>query len=149
MKTRMLGAALGIAALSGLLVASPAQARDDVASAHVNPYRDHGGGSVRAAVDFTSRTRVVFRNFTVRDICPGDNAPVKAQIVWVHMDGTKGRSAWRSDTNGCGAHGTNFGTITHTGSKHIRKVYLSLRVYARSGGIRAVALSDDEDNEYT
>ncbi|MCG5216526.1 hypothetical protein [Streptosporangium sp. KLBMP 9127] len=149
MKTRILAAALAIAALSGLLVASPAQARVDVVSAHVNPQRGHGGGSVRAAFDFVNRTKVVFRNFTVRDICPGDHAPVKAQIIWVYMDGTKGSSAWRSDTNGCGAHGTNFGTITHIDRKHIRKIYLSLRVYDRSGEIFAIAISDSEDNEYT
>ncbi|MEV4175123.1 hypothetical protein [Nonomuraea sp. NPDC049709] len=144
MKTRILGAALGIAVLSGLLVASPAQARDGVASASVPPYRDLGGGSVRATVDFVSRKKVVVRNFTVRDICPGDNAPVKARFVWVHTDSTTGSSAWRKDTNGCGSHGTNFGNITRTGTKPIRKVYLHLEV-----GTRAFALSAVQDNQYT
>jgi hypothetical protein len=146
LKTRILGAALGIAVLSGLLVPIPAQAKDDVASAYVPPYRDNGGGSVRATIGFANRKKVVVRNFTVRDICPGDNAPVKAQIVWVHMDGTTGHSAWKSDSNGCGTHGTNFGTITRTSTKRMRKAYLSLRVYAREGGIRAVQISYEVDN---
>ncbi|MCG5213431.1 Tim44 domain-containing protein [Streptosporangium soli] len=143
MKTRILGAVMGIAVLSGLLVASPAQARDGVASASVPPYRDLGGGSVRATVDFTSRTRVVVRNFTVRDICPGDNAPVRARFVWVYTDSTDGSSAWRSDTNGCGSHGTNFGNLTRTDRKHIRLVYLHLQV-----GTQSFAFSAHQYNQY-
>jgi hypothetical protein len=143
LKTRILGAALAVAALSGLLVPSPAQARDGAASASVPPYRDLGGGSVRATIDFTSRKRVVVRNFTVRDICPGDNTPVKARFTWVHTDSTTGSSAWRSDTNGCGDHGTNFGNLTRTGTKSIRKVYLHVR--AREGSF---AFSADQYNQY-
>ncbi|GAA1663989.1 hypothetical protein GCM10009733_072190 [Nonomuraea maheshkhaliensis] len=45
MKTRILGAVPGIAALSGLLVPSPAPAKDGVSSARVDPARGHGGGS--------------------------------------------------------------------------------------------------------
>ncbi len=150
MKTRMLGAVMGIAALSGLLVPIPAQAQDGVSSARTNvPGSRYGGGSVRTTVDFINRKKVVFRNFTVRDLCPGDNLPVRAQIVWTHTDGTTGRSAWRKDTNGCGDHGTNFGNITRTGTKPIAKVYLKVQVYARSGGIRAFAYSADRDNQYT
>ncbi|MCG5219967.1 hypothetical protein [Streptosporangium sp. KLBMP 9127] len=131
MKTRILGAVMGIAALSGLLVASPAQARDGVSSAHVKPFtsgagRDYGGGSVRATVDFVSRTKVAFRNFTVRDICPGDNLPIKARVYWYHTDGTDGYSAWRSDTNGCGDDGTNFGNFTRRGSKSISTVFVQV-----------------------
>jgi hypothetical protein len=143
LKTRMLGAALGIAVLSGLLVASPAQARDGAASASVPPYRDNGGGSVRATVDFTSRTRVVVRNFTVRDICPGDNTPVRARFIWVRTDRTDGTSAWRSDTNGCGTHGTNFGNLTHTDRKPISKVYLHVQV-----GGHSFAFSAHQYNQY-
>jgi hypothetical protein len=146
LKTRILGAALAIAALSGLLVPSPAQAKDDVASAYAPPYRDNGGGSVRATIGFANRKKIVVQNFTVRDICPGDNAPVKAQVIWVHMDRTKGYSHWRTDSNGCGTHGTNFGTLTRTSTKRIKYAYLSLRVYDREGGIRAVRISDDVDN---
>ncbi|MEV5496140.1 hypothetical protein AB0M50_12170 [Nonomuraea fuscirosea] len=149
MKTRMLGAALGIAVLSGLLVASPAQAKDGVSSARVDPFRGHGGGSVRATVDFVSRTKVRFRNFTVRDICPGDNLPVRARVHWKHTDGTNGRSAWKSDTNGCGDDGTNFGTITRTGSKSISRVYLEVSVLD-PGGIsqRVYKLSTSRYNQY-
>ncbi|MGP4096641.1 hypothetical protein [Nonomuraea sp. KM90] len=131
MKTRILGAALGIAALSGLLVASPAQAADGVSSARVDPFesaegRDYGGGSVRATVDFVSRTKVVFRNFTVRDLCPGDNLPIEGRVWWEHTDGTYGYGAWKSDTNGCGDDGTNFGNITRTGTKSISRVYVQV-----------------------
>ncbi|MEV5895784.1 hypothetical protein [Nonomuraea fuscirosea] len=126
MKTRILGAVMGIAALSGLLVASPAQARDGVSSVRIDPSGGYGGGYVRTTVDFTSRTRVVFRNFTVRDICPGDNVPVRARLHWIHTDRTDGRSAWMSDTNGCGDDGTNFGTSIRTGTKSISKIRLEL-----------------------
>ncbi|MEU8358373.1 hypothetical protein AB0C27_20380 [Nonomuraea sp. NPDC048882] len=150
MKTRILGAVLGIAALSGLLVPSSAQAAaDGVSSARLNGWGKHGGGSVRANVDFVNRKKVIFRNFTVRDLCPGDNAPVRARVVWIHTDGTTGHSAWRKDTNGCGDHGTNFGTIIRTDTKPIKKVYLHLQVYARSGGIRGFAFSADRYNQYT
>ncbi|MEV5890002.1 hypothetical protein [Nonomuraea fuscirosea] len=142
MKTRMLAAALGIAALSGLLVPSPAQAADEVAYAYLPPIReDIGGGSVRATIGFASQKKIVVRNFTVRDICPGDNAPVKAQVVWVHRDGTRGSSRWRTDSNGCGTHGTNFGTIARTSHKRIKYAYLSLRVYDREGRIAGVQIS--------
>ncbi|MEU8364314.1 hypothetical protein AB0C27_50685 [Nonomuraea sp. NPDC048882] len=65
------------------------------------------------------------------------------------MDGTTGHSAWKSDSNGCGTDGTNFGTITLTSTKRMRSAYLSLRVYARSGGIRAIHISREVDNEFT
>jgi hypothetical protein len=130
LKTRILGAALGIAVLSGLLVASPAQARDGVSSARVGrlvgPDQDYSGGSVRATVDFVSRTRVVFRNFTVRDLCPGDNHPTKGRVWWKHTDGTYGYGAWKWDRNGCGDDGTNFGNLLRTGTKSISRVYVQV-----------------------
>ncbi|WP_327108041.1 hypothetical protein [Nonomuraea glycinis] len=147
MKTRILGAVLATAALSGLLVASPAQAKDGVSTARVDPKGDMGGGSVRATVDFVSRTKVVYRNFTVRDLCPGDNLPVRARVYWKHTDGTTGHSAWKSDTNGCGDNGTNFGNITRTGSKSISRVYLEVSVYIRPGQ-RAYDLSETRYNQY-
>jgi hypothetical protein len=147
LKTRILGAVLGIAALSGLLVASPAQARDGVSTARVPPVRDGGGGSVRATVDFVSRTKVVFRNFTVRDLCPGDNLPVRARFGWKHTDGTNGHSAWRSDTNGCGDDGTNFGNLARIGSKSISRVYLQVSILTKTGQ-RIYDLSTPRYNQY-
>jgi hypothetical protein len=147
LKTRILGAALAIAALSGLLVASPAQARDGVSSARVeNPDRA-GAGYVRTTVDFTSRTRVVFRNFTVRDICPADNHGVWAQVQWTHTDGTTGRGAWKKDTS-CGSHGTNFGNILRTGTKSISKVLVTVCITKRSGSHLACAYSLSRYNQY-
>ncbi|MFI7452388.1 hypothetical protein ACIBQX_33175 [Nonomuraea sp. NPDC049714] len=147
MKTRILGAALGIAVLSGLLVASPAQATDGVSSARVD--YGSGAGSVRATVDFVSRTKVVFRDFTVRDICPGDNLPVKARFMWTHTDGTGGTAAWKADTNGCGGDGTNFGDFIRTGSKSISRINLEVCVYNRSNGELSCAYSGPRDNQYT
>ncbi|MEV5895662.1 hypothetical protein [Nonomuraea fuscirosea] len=148
MKTRILGAALGIAALSGLLVASPAQAFDGAASARVKPSGRDGGGSVRASVHFVNPKKVVFRNFTVRDICPGDNLPVRARVAWKHTDGTNGHGVWKWDRNGCGDHGTNFGNITRTGSKSISRVYLEVQVKTRSGQW-VYSISARRYNQYT
>jgi hypothetical protein len=148
LKTRILGAALGIAALSGLLVASPAQARDGVSSARVVHPHSPGAAYGRAAVDFVSRTKVVFRNFTVRDICPGDNRPVRARLAWRHTDGTTGRGAWKKDTNGCGDDGTNFGNFNRTGSKSISKVFLEVCLYRASGQILVCGNSPDRYNQY-
>ncbi|MFB4276134.1 hypothetical protein ACBJ59_12640 [Nonomuraea sp. MTCD27] len=139
---------LGIAALSGLLVASPAQAADGVSSARVeNPDRA-GAGYVRTTVDFVSRTRVVFRNFTVRDICPADNHGVRAQMEWTHTDLTTGYSAWKVDTS-CGSHGTNFGNFVRTGPKPIRVVRVRVCIYKRSGQHLACDYSLSRDNQYT
>ncbi|GGP02809.1 hypothetical protein LDL08_12655 [Nonomuraea glycinis] len=146
MKTRILGAALGIAVLSGLLVASPAQARDGVSSARIDTAR-YGGGSVRATVDFVNRRKVVFRNFTVRDLCPGDNLPVRARAWWRHTDGTNGYGAWKSDTNGCGDDGTNFGNITRRSTKPIAMVWVEVSVYIRPGE-RTTKISKTRDNQY-
>lgn len=128
MKTRVLGATVAIAALSGLLVPSPAQARDGVSTPR--PLKRSGAASVRTTVDFVSRTKVIFRNFTVRDICPNDFYVVKAQIRWTHTDETEGKSAC---DNGCGSHGTNFGNLVRSGSKPIAKVRLYVCIYKLSG----------------
>ncbi|MFB4282326.1 hypothetical protein ACBJ59_44020 [Nonomuraea sp. MTCD27] len=135
MKTRMLGAALAIAALSGLLVASPAQARDGVSSARVRVDTGipGGGALVTTTVDFVNRRKVIFRNFTVRDLCPGDNRPVQARAWWHYTDGTTGKSAVRTDSNGCGDDGTNFGNITPPSTKGISSVYLEVWLYTGSG----------------
>ncbi|MFI7455766.1 hypothetical protein ACIBQX_50500 [Nonomuraea sp. NPDC049714] len=90
------------------------------------PYRDYSGGTVRATVDFRNRTKVIFRNFTVRDLCPGDNFPTKGRIWWKHTDGTTGYGAWGWDRNGCGDDGTNFGNLTRTGTKAISSVYVQV-----------------------
>ncbi|MEU8356348.1 hypothetical protein AB0C27_10095 [Nonomuraea sp. NPDC048882] len=148
MKTRMLAAALAIAALSGLLVASPAQAADGVSSIRIDPSRGDGGASVRTTVDFVSRTKVVFRNTTVRDLCPGDNMPVRARIIWRYTDGTNGYGAWKSDTNGCGDDGTNFGTSIRTGRKSIQRIFLEVSFVTRSGQ-RLNAYSQSRYNQYT
>ncbi|GAA1637549.1 hypothetical protein GCM10009733_038300 [Nonomuraea maheshkhaliensis] len=137
MKTRTLGAALAIAMLSGLLVASPAQARDGVTSGRTQ--RPSGGnGYARATVDFVSRTKVVFRNFTVRDLCPGDNLPVKARIVWKYTTGSWHTGAWRKDTNGCADKGTNFGNVTLSRSRAISAVTLELCVYNKNSDFHCV-----------
>ncbi|MEV4179509.1 hypothetical protein, partial [Nonomuraea sp. NPDC049709] len=139
LKTRMLGAALGIAVLSGLLVASPAQARDGVSSGRTN--RPSGGdGYAQVTVDFVSRTKVVFRNFTVRDLCPGDNLPVKARIVYKYTTGTRTWRTlpWKKDTNGCADRGSNFGNVTLSRSRSISAVTLELCVYNKKSDFHCV-----------
>ncbi len=149
MKTRMLGAALAIAALSGLLVPSPAQAKDGVVDVRVSPSRGKGGGSARAHVDFVNKKKIVLRNFRVRDICPNDSYWVRAQIVWVNVDGSKGYGdrIWRD--NGCG-HSYNYGTFTHTSTKPIRYVRLQLIMFdSHVNGGEYSKYSGLRDNPYT
>ncbi|MEV0309327.1 hypothetical protein [Nonomuraea fuscirosea] len=69
----------------------------------------------------------------MRDICPGDNLPVRARVAWRHTDGANGHNAWKWDRNGCGDNGTGFGNITRTGSKSIMRVYLEVQVQWRPG----------------
>ncbi|MEV0166676.1 hypothetical protein [Nonomuraea fuscirosea] len=137
MKTRTLGAALVIAMLSGLLMASPAQARDGVTSGRT-AVPGGGNGYAQVTVDFVSRTKVVFRNFKVRDLCPGDNLPVKARIVWKYTTGTYHWGSWRKDTNGCRDKGTNFGNFVRSGKKAISLATLELCVYNKKSDFHCV-----------
>ncbi|GGP05424.1 hypothetical protein LDL08_06395 [Nonomuraea glycinis] len=137
MKTRILSAALAIATLSGLLVASPAQARDGVSSGRTT--RPSGGnGYAQVTVDFVSRTKVVFRNLKVRDLCPHDNLPVKARAVWKYTTGSWHTGAWKKDTNGCRDKGTNFGNYVRSGSRAISAVALELCVYNKKSDFHCV-----------
>ncbi|MEJ1105683.1 MULTISPECIES: hypothetical protein [unclassified Kribbella] len=146
MKTRILGAAVGIAAVGGLLTAVPAQA-EGLTSARVE-WRT-GAGSVRTTVDFTSRTRVVFRDFTVRDICPGDNLPVRAEVTWVHTDGSSGVGNRKADTNGCGPNGTNFGDFIRTGTKPLKYVFVKVCIYRVPDGDLICQAGEAHNNPYT
>ena len=148
MKTRILGAVVGITALlGGLLVASPAQALDGLDFKFV----DQGGesrGYVQADVDFRSRTTVVWQDFLVRDVCPGDGRPVRARVGWTNADGTQGVGSWKADTNGCGPDGTNFGDIWHIGSKSVARAWMTVCVYTESGGNEVCANSPGRDNPH-
>jgi hypothetical protein len=150
-KTRILGAAVGIVAVvGGSLVASPAQATDGFDSARVYYKGDSGsGGYVRADIDFLSRTEVVYRDFTVRDVCPGDGLPVRAQISWRNADGTFADiGSWKADNNGCGPNGTNFGDIRISRPKALAKATLTVCVYDQSIGNLRCATSGGRDNPY-
>ncbi|MCF6475885.1 hypothetical protein FAF44_47245 [Nonomuraea sp. MG754425] len=137
MKIRVLSAALAVATLSGLLVATPAQARDGVSSGRTS--RPSGGnGYAKVTVDFVSRTKVVFRSFLVRDLCPGDNLPVKARIVYKYTTGSWRTLPWKKDTNGCADKGTNFGNVTLSRSRSISAVTLELCVYNNKSDIHCV-----------
>lgn len=149
MKTRILGAAVGIAAVLGsLLVASPAQASDGPDWVRVYYSADLNGGEAQATVDFVSRTVVVWRDFTVQDTCPGDGLPVRARPEWTYADGTRGVGAWRADTNGCGQDGTNFGDIRISRSKAVARVAMTVCVYSQSEGNLRCATSQGRDNQY-
>ncbi|MGN9786356.1 hypothetical protein ACTMTF_33360 [Nonomuraea sp. ZG12] len=147
MKTRILGAVMGIAALSGLLVASPAQARDGVSSARVSNPDRAGAGYAQTTVDFVNRKKVIFRNFKVRDICPADNHGVRARIEWIHTDRTRGYGAWKKDTS-CGSHGTNFGNFVRRGSKSIKLVYVKVCISTKKGQHLACKEGKWRHNQY-
>ncbi|ADB35612.1 hypothetical protein Kfla_6620 [Kribbella flavida DSM 17836] len=138
--------------LSGLLVASPAQATDGSVSARVYyPNTSGSGGEARAYLDFTGRSDVTVRNLTVRDICPGDGRPVRAVLVVLDTDGKRTTiPPYYSDRNGCGSDGTNFGTYSLGLSDgwRIKSISLKVCVYNSSGNLKC-ATSAGRDNPYT
>lgn len=138
MKTRVLRTAVGLAAvLGGLLIASPAQASDGPVGARVYTEGSSGsGGAASADIDFFSRTGSIFWDFTVRDVCPGDNLPVRAYIKVVGPNGEVGLHYVGSDTNGCGSHGTNFGNIEVNGLSSVAKAGVKVCVYNSTGNLR-------------
>ncbi|WP_432947039.1 hypothetical protein ACQPXM_09860 [Kribbella sp. CA-253562] len=149
MTRRVLGAVVGIAVLlGGLLVATPAQAVDGLEFVYVGEQWDEPEGRAEAHIDFRSRTSVVFRDFTVRDVCPGDGLPVRARAGWTYTDGSPGVSSWKADTNGCGPNGTNFGDISHTGSRVVARAWITVCVYRQSGGNVRCETSYGLDNQY-
>ncbi|MFC0627708.1 hypothetical protein [Kribbella deserti] len=149
MKTRVLKAAVGAAAvLGGLMVATPAQATDGPVAAQVYyPGTSGSGGVAKASLDFTSRTRVVYNNLTVRDVCPGDNLPVRAYVEVVFTNGAIRRVNMGSDTNGCGSDGTNLGDYIATGSSSIAKAGVRVCVYNSTQLLRCKTAF--RDNPYT
>lgn len=84
--------------IASLAVATPAQAdavdtyRDWDLYRRVwtyGPEESPAGGSVRSDVRFPSRHQVVFVDFTVNDICPGDGNHVIGRPIVLFMDGTR------------------------------------------------------------
>lgn len=149
MNVRTLGATLGIAALSAFCWTAPAQATDGLDSVRVYYPADAGnGGDVRARIDFVSRTEVIFRDFAVRDVCPGDGLPVRARVEWFYSDGTLGAGAWRAVTSGCSRESTSFGDIRVSRTRAVTKVRVTVCVYTTSAGNRACANSTGRDNQY-
>ncbi|NEA34986.1 hypothetical protein [Streptomyces sp. SID13031] len=151
MKASVLRAVVGVAAvLSGLLVASPAQAADGPVSARVYyPSPSSGSGGLASAnLDFVNRTTVVYRSLKVRDICPGDNRPVFAQMTVLDTNGR----LWyvgpaKRDNNGCGPDGTNFGNVTLTSGFVVARAALAVCVYNTSATLRCKT-SVSRDNPY-
>lgn len=94
------------------------------------------GGIARADLDFAGRTVVGVGNMTVRDVCPGDNLPVRAWIKLVGTGGEIGTYYVGADTNGCGSDGTNFGNFTVTGSHSVAKAGVRVCVYNSTGNLR-------------
>jgi len=153
MKARVLGALVGVAAvLSGLLVASPAQAADGPVSARVYyPGTSGSGGEASMDLDFTGRADVTLRNIKVRDICPGDGRPVRAVLVVHGTDGSHvAIPPYFSDTNGCGSDGTHFGSrgVGFSGGWQIKSLSVKVCVYNSSGNLKCVT-SVSRDNPYT
>ncbi|HET6298223.1 MAG TPA: hypothetical protein VFG33_32905 [Kribbella sp.] len=95
-----------------------------------------------------SRTVVVWRDFTVQDVCPGDGLPVRARPEWIYADGTRGYGAWRADNNGCGQDGTNFGDIRFSAAKAVARALMTVCVYSQSEGNLRCRTSIGQDNQY-
>ncbi|MGC4940408.1 hypothetical protein [Kribbella sp. DT2] len=154
MKARALGALVGVAAvLSGLLVASPAQAASGSVYARVYyPNPTGSGGEASADLNFTGRSKVTVRYLKVRDICPGDNRPVRAVVVATRTDGSRVNiSPYYSDTNGCGADGTQFPTVKLGlgGGQRIKSLSLKVCVYTAALGNVKCVTSSALHNPYT
>ncbi|MFB6718506.1 hypothetical protein ACFCV3_00010 [Kribbella sp. NPDC056345] len=151
MKKRIMGAAVGLAAvLVGSLTAIPAHA-DGFDSARVYYKGDSGsGGYVSATLDFRSKTDVVVKNFTVRDVCPGDGHPVRAQVYWRYPDGGYGDmgKTWKADDNGCGSNGTNFGDFRISRSKGMPRVFVMVCTYTKDHGNLRCASGAGRANDY-
>ena len=149
MKTRVLSAAVGFAAVLGsLLMASPAQASDGPVETQVYTSGSSGsGGIARASLNFTSRTRIVYNNLIVRDVCPGDNLPVRAYVKVVFTNGTSASHYMGADTNGCGSDGTNLGDFEVTGSLSVAKAGVTVCVYNSSRNLKCA--EEFRDNPYT
>lgn len=148
MKTRVLRTMVGLAAVLGsLLIASPAQATDGPVTARVYTEGISGsGGIARAYVDFIDRNDIIFRNFTVRDVCPDDNLPVRAYATLMAIDGTVRHYFVGSDTNGCGSDDTNFGTFRRSVAFTVAKAGVTICVYTATGYQRCS--STLLDNQY-
>jgi len=151
MKVRILAAVVGIAAvLTGSLAASPALATDGPDSVRVYyPGFSGSGGQASATIDFISRTEVIYRNFTVRDLCPEDGRPVRAQAVTVDANGFgRNLGPMKAVVNGCGPNGTNFGTIRVIDANGVAKAHLRVCVYADASGNLRCATSEGRDNPH-
>ncbi|GAB3945403.1 hypothetical protein GCM10029976_071100 [Kribbella albertanoniae] len=152
MKASILRAAVGVVAvLGGLLVASPAQAADGPDSVRVRypSWTSISGGEASATLDFVGEKTVVFRNFKVRDICPGDGRPVRAYMtLWEENAVRRTWDSPKADINGCGGDGTNFGTVTLRTSLTVARAGLTVCVYTNSAGNLRCVYSGGRDNPY-
>jgi len=153
MKARALGALVGVAAvLSGLLVATPAQAGSGPVYARVYyPNPTGTGGETSGDLNFLSRSEVRVRYLKVRDICPGDGRPVRAIVVATRTDGSRVNiSPYYSDTNGCGSDGTQFPTVDlRDGGRRIKSLSLKVCVYTAALGNVKCETSNVRHNPYT
>ncbi|TDD60361.1 hypothetical protein E1263_11310 [Kribbella antibiotica] len=149
MKASVLRAVVGVAAvLSVSLVAGPAQATDGPVSARVYTEGSSGSGGIgSASLTFRSSTVVDYTNLKVRDVCPGDNLPVRVYTKMVYTDGTFETDYVGADTNGCGSDGTNLGGFRATSSKRVAKAGVTVCVY---NSVRNLQCKDAfRDNDHT
>ena len=152
MKARALGALVGVAAvLSGLLMASPAQASSGPVYARVYyPDTSGTGGETSGDLNFLSRSEVRVRYLKVRDICPGDGRPVRAIVVATRTDGSRVNiSPYYADTNGCGPDGTQFPTVDLAPGFSIKGLSLKVCVYTAALGNVKCETSIVRYNPYT
>ncbi len=139
------GAATVLAAGGAFVAAGTAHATDGDVYARVYTTGE-SGGSTRSYLDFTGARTMVFRDFIVNDICPGDGIPVSGQGMVKFMDGTvwTGPKHWDDTTCDSTSSGVDFGDLPFSTDSHqIKEAWV--RVCANG----QCAASQHRDNPYT
>lgn len=93
---------VGVAGLAAIAGTMPASAADGhVYNKEVTPGHTTAGASAAADLVFKSTTKVIYNNFTVNDVCPGDGYRVFGRAVAVLSDGSTIHGTNHYDTGGC------------------------------------------------
>jgi hypothetical protein len=144
-----LRAAIGVGAvgLAAIIGTTPALAADGhVYNKQVTPGHTDAGASAAADLDFRSTTSVIYNNFVVNDVCPGDGYRVFGRAVAVLSDGSVAYGTNHYDTGGCESGswtGTGLGFNT---SKRIVKA--GVQACVDLGSTNACATPTYRDNPY-
>jgi hypothetical protein len=137
--------AVGLAAVIGT---TPALALDGhVYNKEITPGHTSAGASAAADLTFKSTTYVIYDNFTVNDICPGDGYRVFGRAAAVLSDGSTIYGAKHYDEGGCDS--AAWSTDEHLGltaSKRIVKA--GIQACVDLGSTNACATPTYRDNPH-